>query len=245
MGSQVKPSAKIEDLYDPTFVTSLFNEMSQTYGIVNSISSFGFCFFWRSQCANLLQYNDDDLVVDLMSGMAELAITINGKNPNLRFEAIDLSPAMCDLATKSVKRNRLRNCTVTVGDALATNIESNSVDAVVSTFGLKTFSREQLESLAAEVQRILKPGGKVAFLEISVPKSAVLRIPYMVYLKYFIPVLGRLFMGNPDNYRLLGIYTSRFKCCDEAIEIFRSAGLTIEPQSFFFGCATGFRGRKI
>lgn len=234
-----------KNLYDPDFVTSLFDEMSKTYGVVNSLSSFGFCVVWRMQCANLIQYADDARVVDLMSGMAELSITIGKKHPNLHFEAIDLSPAMCELAQKSVTRNGLQNCNVLHRDALQTRLEGGSVDAVVSTFGLKTFSKSQLEALASEAYRILKPGGQIAFLEISVPPSAILRVPYMFYLRYVIPTIGRVFMGNPDNYRLLGVYTSNFGRCDQAIEIFREAGFTVQPRSFFFGCATGFRGKKV
>jgi len=67
----------------------------------------------------------------------------------------------------------------------------------------------------------------------------------MFYLRYVIPTIGRVFMGNPDNYRLLGVYTSNFGRCDQAIEIFREAGFTVQPRSFFFGCATGFRGKKV
>ncbi len=236
--------AKPRHLYDPEFVTSLFDEMSKTYGIVNSISSFGFCVIWRKQCANLLEYVNGETVVDLMSGMAELSITINRTNSGLHFEAIDLSQAMCDLASTNVERKGLSSCNVVRGDALNTSFEPGYADAVVSTFGLKTFSSQQLKELASEICRILKPGGQIAFLEISVPRVSILRVPYMFYLNRVIPFVGRLFMGNPDNYRLLGIYTSRFKNCDAAIEIFRAAGLVIEPQTFFFGCATGFRGKK-
>lgn len=232
------------NIYDPEFVTSLFDEMSKTYGVVNTISSFGFCVFWRKQCAKQLEYQNGDHVVDLMSGMAELSITIHQTNPSLSFESIDLSSAMCELARKSVERNALQSCNVSQKDALDTELDPSSVDAVVSTFGLKTFSKEQLEQLAAEVFRILKSSGQVSFLEISVPRMALLRIPYMFYLKYLIPVAGRFLMGNPDNYRLLGVYTEQFQSCEQAIEIFRAAGLDIEPLSFFFGCATGFRGKK-
>ena len=39
-----------EKLYDPRFIAHLFDEMSQTYGFVNLVSSFGFSHRWRKQC---------------------------------------------------------------------------------------------------------------------------------------------------------------------------------------------------
>lgn len=218
--------------------------MSKTYGTVNSISSFGFCYFWREQCADLIEYSDGQVIVDLMSGMAELCITIHKRNPNLSFKSIDLSPSMSKLANSSVKRHKLKSCIVMQQDALETQLPPNSVDAVVSTFGLKTFSQEQTKKLANETFRILKPGGRIAFLEISVPNSALLRVAYLFYLRFIIPMIGKLFMGNAENYKMLGVYTESFQNCDRAIEAFTAAGFQIQPKQFFFGCATGFNGTK-
>lgn len=234
-----------EPIYAPEFVTSLFDEMSETYGVVNSISSFGFCHFWRSACARLVRLEPGARVVDLMSGMCELSLLMErGRGRGASYLAIDASPAMCDRGRRSVGRRTGSAVQVIQGDALATGLVDDSVDAVVSTFGLKTFSGAQLERLAREVHRVLRPGGQLAFLEISVPPAAWLRVPYLFYLDRLIPVIGRLLMGNPDNYRLLGEYTRRFGSCDRAVEVFRGAGLTVEPRRFFFGCATGFRGSK-
>jgi len=66
----------------------------------------------------------------------------------------------------------------------------------------------------------------------------------MFYMQKIIPILGWLFMGNPDNYRLLGVYTNLFRNCDTACRVFQAAGLHAETQSYFFGCATGIVGRK-
>ena len=89
---------------------------------------------------------------------------------------------------------------------LGTSIETESIDCVFPSFELKTFSLEQQEALACEINRILKPGGYVSFIEISVPKNKIFRWFYFIYLKVFIPIIGRLFLGNPDCYRMLGMY---------------------------------------
>lgn len=47
----------------------LFDEMSHTHGIVNLVSSFGFCVRWRQQWLEQIEIQP---VFDLMSGMGEL-----------------------------------------------------------------------------------------------------------------------------------------------------------------------------
>ena len=60
------------DIYDPSYVRRLFDEMAGTYGLVNVISSFGFCIRWRRQCVDQMPIVAGSRVVDLMTGMGEL-----------------------------------------------------------------------------------------------------------------------------------------------------------------------------
>lgn len=115
---------------------------------------------------------------------------------------------------------------------------------IVSSFGLKTFSPDQIERLTVEVARLLKPGGVFSFLEISVPSNRLLRWPYLAYLRYLIPMIGRAFLGNPENYRMLSVYTEHFGNCHWAAQSFERAGLQVQEEAYFFGCATGVSGYK-
>ncbi|MFM8475935.1 MAG: class I SAM-dependent methyltransferase [Planctomycetaceae bacterium] len=232
------------NIYAPDFVRNLFDEMTQTYGVVNLISSFGFSRRWRRQCVRSIQLSDDAIVLDLMTGMGELCpqlLNLIGRNGTVF--AVDLSPVMCDRARQHMKNGEKR-LQVIEANALDCPFEDESVDAVVSTFGLKTLDSGQLTLLAREVARILRPGGQFAFLEISVPPIWMLRLPYMFYINRIIPLIGWLAAGNPDNYRLLGIYTSAFQNCNVAAASFAAAGLAVNYQSYFFGCATGISGFK-
>ncbi len=234
----------VESIYDPTFVKNLFNEMARTYGVVNLISSFGFAALWRKQCARIITIPCDSRVLDLMTGMGELCAVLS---PSLgkqgRIIGVDLSSEMCARARQQLVRHR---CTVEIleADALASSLASESADVIVSSFGLKTFSPDQINRLAEEVARLLKPGGVFSFLEISVPPNRFLRWPYLNYIRHVIPTIGRVFLGNPENYRMLGIYTERFGHCGGAARALEQAGLHVQQDSYFFGCATGVSGRK-
>lgn len=117
-------------------------------------------------------------------------------------------------------------------------------DCVISGFGLKTFDETQLSSLATEMYRILRPGGTFSMIDVSVPKNRLLRLLYMFYLKHVIPVLGSIFLGNPETYRMLGIYTEAFGNARKVEAIFRQHHFEVEYLEFFGGCASGIKGRK-
>lgn len=112
------------------------------------------------------------------------------------------------------------------------------------TYGLKTFDESQLNVLAAEVQRILKPKGKFAFVEVSKPRNKILLFLYSFYLGKIIPVLGKLFLGNPDDYKMLWIYTKQFENAEKVKQIFQNHGLSVCLDQYFWGCASGISGEK-
>ena len=233
------------DIYNPAFVRDLFSEMSRTYGLTNLISSFGFCQRWRNQCVAQVSLQPGMIVCDLMTGMGECWPPIGtALQARGQLFALDFSPEMCRRAHANRIRLSPLDVMVLEADVLSSSIASASVDGVISTFGLKTLNDEQKSTLAQEIQRILKPGGVFSLLEISVPPNRLLQLPYLFYLKRVIPLIGKLLLGNPDNYRMLGIYTEQFHSCQQFTAALRDAGLRANERSFFFGCASGVCGYK-
>jgi len=123
-------------------------------------------------------------------------------------------------------------------DILKNEIESNSADHVVSSFGLKTFNSSQLSKLAHELERILRPDGTYSFVEISVPNSSFLKFFYMFYLEKIIPILGYLFQGNSKDYKMLGTYTSKFGNSKGFHSMLIKEGLESHYEQLFFGCGS-------
>lgn len=180
------------DRYDPDSVRRLFNDMASTYGHVNLISSFGFTVRWRHQVVADLPLGSASRVVDLMSGMGELWRSLKPRlSASATLVGVDFSEEMSQRAPK----NWPFQVEVRVADVLADQLPPGA-DVVVSSFGLKTFSREQQSLLARRVAEILKPGGAFSFIEMSVPRGRLLRPAYMFYLKHVIPLLGRLCLAT-------------------------------------------------
>ena len=154
--------------------------MAGTYGVVNLISSFGFAALWRHQVTQGLRLAADSHVVDLMSGMNELCRSLSKHASRmLRVTAVDISPEM----VRRARNDWPFHVTTCLEDVLGWDCEPESADAVISSFGLKTFDQDQQLQLSRRVADMLRPGGAFSFVEISVPPGRLLRLLYLFLLK--------------------------------------------------------------
>lgn len=219
--------------------------MSASYDIVNLISSFGFSEIWRAACVRNLSIPAGATVADLMSGSGECWSYLNRRlGQGGRIISVDISPAMCQRQHRRLSRFRGAPVEIIHGNALKLKQPDGSVDFIISAFGLKTFDQASLKRLAEETFRLLRKGGSCSFLEISLPTSRLLRVPYHFYIGTLIPLVGRIFLKNIECYRMLGVYTEAFGSCDQVVEHFRSAGFQITLKTHFFGCATSIIATK-
>lgn len=236
---------QMENIYEPEFVKLLFNRMSSSYERMNIITSFGFSVIWRKKFIDKLGADKSEIkVIDLLSGLGENWITLIKYFPNATFFALDFSEEMYR-ASKQKSVTKLGNrFEVYNQDILKNKLPTNEFDIVTCAFGLKTFNEKQIDKLAQTIYRILKPSGKFTFIEVSKPKNKVLHFLYKLYLKRIIPVLGKIFLGNPSDYRMLWQYTEKFESCNKIIEIFKRNNLEAHFDCYFYGCATGVSGIK-
>lgn len=236
----------MKEIYEPKFVEKLFDKMSSSYSKVNYVTSFGFSERWRRQCVEEIQIEEGKVVVDLMTGMGECWKHILKKsNGGSKLIGLDFSSEMIKRAEKNKTKFRHSNIDVLKENVFNNSIGNQTADYVISGFGLKTFNNEQLYELANEIDRLLKPDGKFSLIDVSVPKIGFLKPFYMFYLKNIIPLLGKLFLGSPETYKMLGIYTQEFGNSKNACRIFERNNFEVEYIEYFYGCASGIKGRKI
>ena len=235
----------MNDIYEPKFVEKLFDKMSSSYSKVNYITSFGFSERWRKQCVEEIEIQKGKVVIDLMTGMGECwKYILKASDQNSKLIGLDFSTEMINRAEKN--KAKFNNSKI---ETLKENVFDNSIadetaDYVISGFGLKTFNDEQLEKLAKEIDRILKPNGKFSLVDVSIPKNKIIKPFYMFYLKSVIPILGKLLLGSPETYKMLGVYTEEFGNSKNAHRIFKRLEFEVEYVEYFYGCATGIKGRK-
>jgi ubiquinone/menaquinone biosynthesis methyltransferase len=223
--------------YSPAHVIRLFDEMAQTYGAVNLISSFGFSHLWRKAMIRCLNVEAAHACADLMCGMGEATeLLLKSSDRSLNVEAVDFCSEMTKRCKQTILRNHAANISVVTSDVFDLN-SACQFDRVCCSFGLKTLDDRQLRAFAALIKKILKPSGQAAFVEIHVPKNSLLRTPFLFYVRHVIPAIGRLCLGDPNCYRHLARYTEDFASRDRFDYYLEETGLVVNTRPLFFGCA--------
>ncbi|MBB3035490.1 class I SAM-dependent methyltransferase [Alteriqipengyuania lutimaris] len=235
-----------DDIYDPAFVRDVFDRCSDKYIAFSYWCSMGFTERWRRQCVAMLDLPPDPCSgYDLMAGTGEAWPHLFDAYPQIdSIHAVDISEGVHRRAIARVgtmRADRIRFCR---DDVLASDLPDEGADFVIATFGLKTFNAAQHDKLAALVARLLRPGGRFAFIEASDPRGWPLRPLYNLHLRRVLPVIERTLLQGAHDFAMIGEYTRRFGNCAGFATALRQAGLNAEERSFFYGCATGVHGHK-
>lgn len=235
-----------QDIYDPDYVRGVFDRCSDRYIAFSNVCSFGFTQIWRRQCVEMLDLPPEARTgYDLMAGTGEVWPHLLAHSPQVEsITAVDISSGMHRRAITRLHRMRAHRIDFIEDDVLASNLPAQSADFVVSTFGLKTFNPAQHERLAALTARILKPGGRFAFIEASDPKGWWLRPLYRFHLTKVLPLIERFLLKGAQDFAMIGQYSGNFGDARELAEMMRAQGLDAQFRRFFFGCATGVCGTK-
>ena len=104
----------------------------------------------------------------------------------------DFAARMLALARTTAPRVR--------ADVLALPVADGRADGVTCGFALRNVS--DLPRFFAEIARVLRPGGRMALLEVAQPRSRVLRLGHSVYFNRVVPLVGGL-LSDRDAYRYL------------------------------------------
>lgn len=185
------------------------------------------------------------IAVDLMAGTGEAWPYLLKRFPDLgAVTALDISHRMHLEAVSRLHGKYADRIAHIEADALQTDLPANYADLVVSTFGLKTFDPDRQRILAAQIARILKPGGSYALIEASDPRGWALRPLYRFYLDKSLPLIERFFLKGANDFSMIGAYTRNFGDCSHMADALRSAGLSATMKKHVFGCATSVAGSK-
>jgi len=218
-------------------VRSMFDRIAPRYDLLNRLLSFGIDRMWRKNVVKLLKGLQAPMILDVATGTGDLAIEICKIDP-VEVYGVDLSPQMLEFAQKKIQQKRL-HMTITLKEADSENLpfESNFFDAVTVAFGVRNF--ENLRKGLAEMQRVLRPGGKLIVLEFSKPASFPFKQLYHFYFTRILPWWGGLISRDKDAYRYLPASVLQFPEGTEFENELRAAGLEPEKRILqTFGIAT-------
>ena len=198
--SQVLPDAG-SNLNKKEQVADMFDSIAGKYDFLNHFLSMGIDKGWRRKAIKEIAAVKPQTILDIATGTGDLAIAASKINPQ-KIVGIDISEGMLEVGKKKIKSLNLDNIiTLQKDDSESLTFEDNSFDAITCAYGVRNF--ENLVAGLKEMNRVMKPGGKLAILEFSHPKQFPVKQLYQFYFKYILPTLGKMVSKHKSAYTYL------------------------------------------
>jgi demethylmenaquinone methyltransferase / 2-methoxy-6-polyprenyl-1,4-benzoquinol methylase len=159
-------------------VRTMFDRVAGRYDLVNRLMTFGMDVGWRRRAVAELRLPGGSLVADLACGTGDLCNELT--RSGYRAVGIDFSAGMLANATTDAP--------LLQADVLRLPLASGGTDGVVCGFALRNVTA--LDALFAEVARVVRPGGRAAFLETSEPEGRLMRAGHRMYFGRMVPLIG-------------------------------------------------------
>lgn len=225
-------------------VADMFNNISKTYDFLNHFLSLGIDIIWRKKAINELKKDKPKLILDVATGTGDFAFeALKALNPQ-KIIGVDISRGMLDIAEQKIqKRNLADRFEVKLGDSEKLPFDANGFDAVTVAYGVRNF--ENLENGLADIQRVLKPGGKAVVLEFSKPKVFPVKQLYSFYFNYITPGIGKLFSKDARAYSYLPESVAAFPDGKNFIALMDKVGFkNTKHRPLAFGICSIYTGIK-
>ncbi len=191
-GSKLSKKAQVADM---------FNDIAGKYDFLNHFLSMGIDKGWRKKAIAEVKKVSPKTILDVATGTGDIAIAASKLQPE-KITGVDIAEQMLEVGRKKVKELNLANIiTLQGGDSEALVFADNSFDAVTCAYGVRNF--ENLEAGLKEMNRVMRPGGKLAILEFSHPQRFPVKQLYKFYFRYILPVLGKLVSKHSKAYTYL------------------------------------------
>jgi demethylmenaquinone methyltransferase/2-methoxy-6-polyprenyl-1,4-benzoquinol methylase len=199
-------------------VRAMFDRIARVYDLMNSVMTAGLHHRWRERAADLAELREGGSALDVASGTGDLAVELSRRvGPSGTVVGSDFSEPMLDVARRKSDAVRWE-----WANALELPYRDGEFDAATVGFGARNFS--DLDRGLAEMARVVRPGGRVVVLEITVPQRPPLSTFFSVWFDRIVPALGKV-AGDPDAYAYLPSSVKRFPAPEELAARMHAAGL--------------------
>jgi demethylmenaquinone methyltransferase/2-methoxy-6-polyprenyl-1,4-benzoquinol methylase len=206
-------------------VRAMFDAIAPRYDLVNRIMTFRLDVRWRRVAVRSLRLPPQARVLDLASGTGDLCIDL--QRAGYRALSVDLSYGMLRADRSHAPR--------TQADILNMPFPDASADGVTCGFALRNLL--DLGSFFEELARVVRPGGRIALLDVATPPNPLLRAGHRVYFGSIVPKVGAL-LSDGAAYRYLPKSVAYLPTPQAMLDRLRAAGFTDVERRLLSGGIT-------
>lgn len=178
-------------------VQRMFDVVAPKYDRFNAILSLGLDTLWRNKAITALEKSlpAEGFIADIGCGSGDLCGQIRSTSSH-KILGGDFCRGMLNEA-----RRKLPTMPLSQADATNLPFGNKSLKGIISAFVIRNI--DGLPKAFSEFNRCLKPGGRVAILEFSMPSNPIVRFGFNLYMSIMIPIACRLFKGEGEAYQYL------------------------------------------
>lgn len=214
-------------------IKDIFNRIAPRYDFLNSFLSFNSDKGWRKKAVELGVTGSPKSILDIGTGSGAFLEEFLNSYTFERAVGMDLSSEMLALARKRLGSK----ADLLLSDGPEIPFQKNKFDLVSAAFVLRSISN--LPQFFDEVYRVLRPGGRFVILELTRPNQPVMKMLYRPYLKWYLPLVGRLISGSWNAYQFLSSSIQKFYEVGESVDFLKQAGFnSIQVHSLTGGVCT-------
>lgn len=236
-GSEESKTGQVEEMFD---------SIAGAYDFMNTAMTFGLHRWWRNRALSRLRGVPHADILDVATGTGDVAFALSRRLAPRSVVGVDLSAGMLEVARRRLAEQPeevRRRITFEQGDSLHLRFADASFDAVTVAYGVRNF--EHLEEGLREMARVLRPGGTLCVVELSVPRNPLARAGYNLYAKGIIPMVGRMVSGDSRAYTYLPESIARTPQRGEMTALMTRAGLADASwRSLTLGVVTIYTATK-
>jgi demethylmenaquinone methyltransferase/2-methoxy-6-polyprenyl-1,4-benzoquinol methylase len=192
-------------------VEEMFDRIAPRYELVNRVMTLGLDAGWRRRAVRELQLEPGARVIDVGCGTGDLCRVLG--RARLRAVGIDMAAGMLAKAHTAAPLVRADALHLPIGDA--------ALDGAVSGFALRNVV--DIAACFREAARVIRPGGRAVFLEVSEPPNPVVRRLHALYFRRVVPIVGGL-LSDRRAYEYLPASTAYLPVPAELLRLLSDAG---------------------
>ena len=180
-------------------VGDLFAGIAPRYDFINDLQSFGLHRLWKRRLVQLARVRPGDRALDLCCGTGDVAFAL--ARAGAEVTGLDFSEPMLAVAARrsaTIPHSAFPLPHFQQGDALHTPFADASFDIVTISYGLRNLA--DFDAGLREMWRVARPGARLLVLDFGKPDNALWRALYFAYLRWGVPLFGRVFCRNAPAY---------------------------------------------